>query len=166
MSNIIEPPWLIEARKHIGQTEIKGPKHNPFIAGLWKIIGLAGIKDDETPWCAAFVGAMLENVGIKSPRSGRAQSFMSWGDSVPAPFVGAIVVFTRDGGGHVGIVIGKDARGNLMVLGGNQSDMVKISAFPHSRVTGYRKPVGYLVPAANYRLPVLAGDGKLSTNEA
>jgi hypothetical protein len=48
--------------------EIKGPRHNPLILQFWKGIKRGGIKDDETPWCAAFVGAMLERAGIKSTR--------------------------------------------------------------------------------------------------
>lgn len=52
-----EPKWLVEARRYIGEREIKGPKHNPKILQMWKDIKRGGIKDDETPWCAAFVGA-------------------------------------------------------------------------------------------------------------
>jgi hypothetical protein len=52
-----EPKWLSEARKHIGTREIKGGQHNAEILGWWKAIKRSGIKDDETPWCAAFVGA-------------------------------------------------------------------------------------------------------------
>jgi hypothetical protein len=36
---------------------------------------------------------------------------------------------TRDGGGHIAIVVGRDQNGNLMCCGGNQSDAVTISAF-------------------------------------
>ena len=48
-----EPRWLVEARKYMGQMEIKGPRHNPLILQFWKDIKRGGIKDDETPWCAA-----------------------------------------------------------------------------------------------------------------
>lgn len=74
-----ELPWITEARKHIGQMEIKGPRHNPLIIQFWKDIKRGGIKDDETPWCAAFVGAMLERSGIKSTRFESAKSYLNWG---------------------------------------------------------------------------------------
>ena len=57
-------------------------------------------------------------------------------------------MFSREGGGHVGFVVGRDATGNIMVLGGNQSDAVNVRAFPASRVTGYRWPTGVPAPAA------------------
>lgn len=43
-----EPRWLVEARKYMGQMEIKGPRHNPLILQFWKDIKRGGIKDDET----------------------------------------------------------------------------------------------------------------------
>lgn len=137
-----EPVWLIEARKHEGEREIKGPKHNSKIVQWWKDIRRGGIKDDETPWCAAFVGAMLENVGIRSSRFESAKSYLDWGTRLSAPIVGCVVVFSRVGGGHVGFVTGQDAKGNLLVLGGNQSDEVNIRAFKRDSVVGYRWPAG------------------------
>ena len=77
---------------------------------------------------------------------------------------GCIVVFTRDGGGHVGFVVGQDKVGSLMVLGGNQGDAVNVKAFPRSRATAYRWPMG--LPAdVGAPLPLLAS-AELSTNEA
>lgn len=162
-----EPAWLTEARRHIGTREIKGAKHESKILVWWKAIRRGGIKDDETPWCAAFVGGCLEAVGQASSRYESAKSYLTWGDSLAFPCVGAIVVFSREGGGgHVGFVVGKDKFNNLMVLGGNQGDAVNIKPFAMSRVTGLRVPKGYMVPSEHYTLPVLASDGKLSTNEA
>ncbi|HEA1720803.1 TIGR02594 family protein [Escherichia coli] len=161
MANI-EPRWLIEARKHIGLTEIKGAKHNPEIVQFWRDIKRGGIKDDETPWCAAFVGAMLERVGIRSTRFESAKSYLDWGEKLDTLAYGCIVVFTRVGGGHVGFVVGRRANGDLLVLGGNQGDAVNIRAFPTSRVSGYRWPAGE--PRNTALLPV--GDAATSTNEA
>lgn len=56
-----EPKWLTEARRYIGEREIKGPQHNPLIVQMWKDIKRGGIKDDETPWCAAFVSSVLNS---------------------------------------------------------------------------------------------------------
>ena len=158
-----EPVWLNEARKHIGLKEVKGSTHAPEIVQFWKDIKRGGIKDDETPWCAAFVGAMLERSGIKSSRFESAKSYLQWGDLLTQPVVGCVVVFTRDGGGHVGFVVGQDAQGHLLVLGGNQGDAVNIKAFPVSRVTGYRWPIDRPIPVEP--LPTL-GAAQLSKSEA
>ncbi|EGB2526600.1 TIGR02594 family protein [Salmonella enterica] len=150
-----EPRWLVEARKYTGQMEIKGPRHNPLILQFWKDIKRGGIRDDETPWCSAFTGAMLERVGIKSTRFESAKSYLNWGIPLPEPAFGCVVVFRRDGGGHVGFVVGQQANGDLMVLGGNQSDAINIRAFPRFRVAGYRWPVNE--PLDNRPLPELSG---------
>lgn len=73
--------WLDEARKYLGLKEMKGPKHAQAILDMWKAIKRGGIKDDETPWCAAFVGACLERVGILSTRFESAKSYLSWGEN-------------------------------------------------------------------------------------
>ena len=161
MSGIVEhpePSWIKEARKYIGLKEVKGSKHNPEIIKMWADIKRGGIKDDETPWCAAFVGAMLERTLIQSSRFESAKSYMQWGVPLNYPAVGSVVVFSRNGGGHVGFVVGRDASGNLLVLGGNQSDSVNIQSFsPYSKtfpVAGYRWPKGVALPSNN--LPVLS----------
>lgn len=158
-----EPKWLVEARRYIGEREIKGPKHNPKILQMWKDIKKGGIKDDETPWCAAFVGAVLERVQITSTRFESAKSYLSWGTKLDEPVYGCVAVFTRSGGGHVGFVVGRDARGDLMILGGNQNDEVNIRAFSPSRVSSYRWPAG--VSDARQPLPTLDGAAR-STSEA
>lgn len=150
-----EQKWIVEARKLVGLREIKGRNHSPEILQMWRDIKRGGIKDDETPWCAAFVGAMLERAGIRSSRFESARSYLDWGQVIAEPVMGCVVVFTRQGGGHVGFCIGRDNAGNLLILGGNQSDAVNVRAFPVSRVTGYRWPAGVLVPAG--APPVLHG---------
>lgn len=155
--------WLDQAQAFIGLREIKGPQHATDILKFWKDIKRGGIKDDETPWCAAFVGAMLERAGVQSTRYESARSYETWGVKLAKPVRGCVVVFTRDGGGHVGFVVGQDKAGNLLVLGGNQSDAVNVRAFPRGRVTAYRWPAGVPIPAAN--LPVLAA-AEISKKEA
>lgn len=163
---IIEPSWLIEARRHVGVREIKGPQHSSRIVG-WLDKLKAWWKEDETPWCGVFVAHCISASGYPLPKYWmRAKDWLTWGESIAAPVVGAVVVFARDGGGHVGFVVGKDQKGNLMVLGGNQGDMVKVSPFAMSRVAGFRLPKGYNIPPSNMSLPVLASNGRLSTNEA
>ncbi|WP_421151993.1 TIGR02594 family protein [Aeromonas dhakensis] len=155
--------WINEARKFLGLKEIKGPKHAQEILDMWKAIKRGGIQDDETPWCAAFVGACLERVGIQSTRFESAKSYLGWGEKLDRPVLGCVVVFSRDGGGHVGFVVGKSHSGNLLVLGGNQGDEVNIREFPLTRVTGYRWPLNEPMPASE--LPI-GPPAQLSMGEA
>ena len=155
-----EPSWIVEGRKYIGEKEIKGLEHNPLILQFWKDIKRGGIKDDETPWCAAYVGGVLERSGITSSRFESAASYLNWGVKLDKPAYGCVVVFSRDGGGHVGFVVGQQANGDLMVLGGNQSDAVNIRAFSTSRVSGYRWPKD--IPVDVQPLPQLSGTRSVS----
>lgn len=160
---MLEPKWVEIARGLIGVHEIKGgAAHSPEILQMWRDIKRGGIKDDETPWCAAFAGAMLERAGIQSSRFESAKSYLDWGIVLGAPMYGCIVVFTREGGGHVGFVVGKDADGRLLVLGGNQGDAVSIKAFPVDRVSGYRWPAGVPLSSA----PLVVGSAEVSKGEA
>lgn len=157
-----QAPWILEAKKFVGLKEIKGSAHAPEILQMWKDIKRGGIKDDETPWCAAFVGACLERVGIRSTRFESARSYAGWGQPLKEPAAGCVVVFNREGGGHVGFVVGRDTRGNLLVLGGNQSDEVNVRAFSTERVIAYRWPDGYPLPGSSLAVSSAA----LSTSEA
>lgn len=161
-----EPVWLRRARQEIGVSEIAGKYHSKRVLSYWELAKLS-FSDDETPWCAGFVGAMLEDCGIKSTRSGMARSYEKWGQPCGA-IPGAIVVFWRgsksSGSGHVGFVTGKDQYGNIMVLGGNQSDAVNIKPFDTSRIVGYRWPAG--VSVGGDVLDTVESDGKTSQNEA
>ncbi|MBL0229482.1 MAG: TIGR02594 family protein [Moraxellaceae bacterium] len=165
-----ELPWLVEARKYIGQREIKGSKHNPLIL-KWLQKLKAWWLDDETPWCGVFVANCLLTTGREIPKHWyRATDYLNSGFALDKPAYGCIVVFSRTGGGHVGFVVGIDKYGYLMVLGGNQSDTVKISPFDKSRISGYRWPAnagGLLLKPHSYRyeLPILESNGSLSSNE-
>ncbi|EBX2183617.1 TIGR02594 family protein [Salmonella enterica subsp. enterica serovar Aba] len=157
-----EPSWLVEARKNIDVREIKGPQHAPQILQYWRDIKRGGIKDDETPWCAAFVGAMLERAGIPSSRFESAKSYLEWGNALKEAAYGCVAVLSRAGGGHVGFVVGRNAAGDLMILGGNQADAVNIKAFPCPRVSDYRWPAG--VTDVPQSLPLLNAEKSTSEN--
>lgn len=161
-----DPKWLEEARKYIGQHEVVGSKHSPFVLRLWQLIR-APFKDDETPWCAGFVGGMLELSGIPNAGGAWARGYLKQGVKLSKPAYGCIVVFERGPtSGHVGFVVGQDASGRLMVLGGNQGNAVNIKPFPKSRVLGYRWP-GVMPLPERYNLPTLDSRGMaLSSNEA
>lgn len=160
-----KPAWLTEAERHIGVTEIPGPKTSAVIAS-WLHKLKAWWNDDEPPWCGVFVAACIDSAGIALPKNWmRAKAWAEWGSKLAAPVTGCIVVFERQGGGHVGFVVGRAANGRLLVLGGNQGNKVSIAQFDTTRVVAYVWPSG--VPMQNTALAVLdAGGAQLSTNEA
>lgn len=174
-------PWMAEARRHIGLTEIPGRQtHNKTLLAMLADMGKyssesrAWWDDDETPWCGLFVGHTLGVAGRHVIKDWyRAAAWAGAGlTKLDKPAYGCIVTFTRQGGGHVGFVAGEDKNGHLLVLGGNQSNRVSIAAFPKSRATGYFWPSkwanGKAVPSApspeRYTLP--KGAAAVSRSEA
>jgi uncharacterized protein (TIGR02594 family) len=138
-------PWFSMATHFKGLSEVHGSVDNPQIVEMFRVSGHPEVKDDETPWCAAFVGACLRLSGYRSSGSLGARSYENFGRDVKsAPEKGCIVVFTRGnpkaGTGHVAFYDHDDGD-NVVVLGGNQGDAVTLASFPKSRVLGYRMPV-------------------------
>lgn len=163
-----DPIWLARARNYLGLREIPGSRHNSQILKWWQAIK-APFRDDETSWCGGFVGGIMVESGLPVVKGApAARSWLNYGKPLAKPVVGCIVIFWRGNpkgwSGHVGFVVGVDRPGNLMVLGGNQGDMVSIKPFGRERVLGYRWP-GADFPAYD-PLPVLNSDGRVSTNEA
>lgn len=160
---IKEPAYLTEARKHIGVAEIPGARHNATIQS-WLRSLRAWWDDDETPWCGVFVAHCVRAANMPLPKNWmRARAWLEWGNKLDSPRLGCVVVFSRNGGGHVGFVVGRDNAGRLLVLGGNQGNRVSIAPFDLSRVVGYRAPVGVTLPSS---IPVLTSQAASSTNEA
>jgi uncharacterized protein (TIGR02594 family) len=160
-----EPQWMAEARSYNGEREIKGREHNPLILRWWALIH-AGFSDDETPWCAAFVGGILENHGIRSSRSARARSYLTWGRVLDRPVPGCIAVLERGPvNGHVGFVTGITRDGRIVLLGGNQGDEVNESPFEMSRVIGWRWPESVPIPYFQ-QLPVIDPERPTSRRES
>lgn len=154
--------WIKTGLKFVGLREIKGSQHEPEILQMWKDIKRGGIKDDETPWCAAYTGAMFERNGIVSTRFEGSQSYLKWGEALDKPIYGCVCVGKRPGGGHVGFVVGMTSNGDPILLAGNQGDMVSIKAFPKERVLGYRWPTGQ--QKLNIEMPI--GDAAYTTKES
>lgn len=156
-----EPPWLSEARRYMGLKEIKGPRHNPKILAMVKALG-GWFTDDETPWCGTFAAFCLQQTGHDVPKHWyRAKAYSSWGKASP-PRVGAIAVFGRRGGGHVGFVVGESAK-HYYIVGGNQGNMVSRAPIAKSRHIAFRWPSEY--PLSDVRLPKMSG-GAVSRDEA
>ena len=129
------------AQAAMGVKEFKGSE-NPVILEYFDAVGHGWVADDETPWCAAFVGACLEEVGVKSTGSLAARSYLKWGKKTDKPEYGDIVVLWRGSKkswqGHVGFYVKSDAK-YIYILGGNQRNAVNVSRYPKSRLLSYRK---------------------------
>lgn len=160
-----DPRWLTAAKQNLGVREIVGPKHNPTIMG-WLSRLKSWIKDDETPWCGTFVAAMMQEAGLPYPKEfPRARTWADYGSNLRADRIapGAILVFSRQGGGHVGFYVGED-KTFYHVLGGNQGNSVSVVSIAKARCIAIRWPKGEPVIGGPV-WPKLAG-GPVSTNEA
>ena len=143
------------ATAEIGQHEIAGAKANPRIVEYHSSTWLKATSD-EVPWCSSFVNWCLIKAVVRPTRSAAAKSWLTWGEETE-PRLGAIVVIRKDAAGvdpatgsltgyHVGFFVAK-GESHIRLLGGNQGDSVKESAFPLSvySVVGMRWPVDEIV---------------------
>ena len=132
---------LDAAERHLGTAEWPGAKSNPAVEVFFARAGFPGHRDD-VPWCAAFVGAVLAEVGLIPSGSLMARSYTTWGRGVKPHDMqpGDIVVFERGAApsGHVGFLVAIHGD-RLLVRGGNQGDMVSDSLFPVQRLIAIRR---------------------------
>lgn len=159
-----ELPWISEARKHLGLREIRGEKHNPVILS-WLSRVKAWWRDDETPWCGTFVDHCLDVGKATRVKEGyRAKSYLNLPVRLNIPCYGAIAVFDfAPRGGHAGFIVGTNAAGHLMILGGNQNNEVSIAPFSTERLIGIRWPSVY-PSAGRFTLPRLTNTGAPTEN--
>lgn len=122
-------------------------------------------KDWVVSWCSSFVNwsILQTSYADKATNSAVAYSWKknSWanGEQVDKPFYGAIVIMDYS---HVGFVYGKNSRGNILILGGNQgggrigkSNCISIRSNSLSSVVAFMKPKGYVIPPEDYELQVV-----------
>ncbi len=103
-----QPPWMALAWADLGLRERPGIAVNPRIAAYFRDVRHGEVTNDETAWCAAFVGSVLERTGIASTRSLMARSYLGWGDAATELLPGTIAVLSRGADpalGHVGFVV-------------------------------------------------------------
>jgi uncharacterized protein (TIGR02594 family) len=91
-------------------------------------------------WCARFMNMILAHTGHRGTGSDMALSFAHYGQRVSGPQVGAIAVMGRRGGGHVGIITGIDARGNPIMISGNNGNRVREAPVSRGRIYAYVMP--------------------------
>ena len=143
------PQWLSIGLGEVGVREDTRPgKSTPRIE-QYHAITRAGAAVDDVPWCASFVGWVLEMSGIASTKSKAAASYLSWGKSCDLQ-VGCVVVFGKadkdaGGTGHVGFCMGVSAD-EVFVLGGNQSNRVGIDVRRRAQVVASRWPHALELP--------------------
>ena len=155
----VDAPWVKFAKASIGQSETLGPNDSPWIRKV--LASLAGSWLLGQPWCGAACARWMKDAGKGIPKHWyRAKGWLDWGTPLKAPVPGCVCVLEREGGGHVFLVLGKTAKGDLVGIGGNQGNKVSIAAFPVSRVVGYRWPVGD--PITTDPLPILTATGSAS----
>lgn len=161
------PKILVEAVKLLGVKEIVGTPNNPTILQWAKDLKLDKIyTNDAIPWCGLFIAYVVKKAGkevAKNPLY--ALNWSSWGNAVDVPKLGDILTFKRDGGGHVGIYVGEDSE-CYHVLGGNQSDMVKVSRIAKSRLFKARRTPWSVAQPKEVRVIKLDSKGSISKNEA
>lgn len=167
----MQAKWLMTARQLVGISEVPGPGNHPTIMN-WgnrlgaKVLGIA-YGADSVPWCGLFMAWCIAEAGLKPPPIAiRAKAWASWGQdcgmTATRPPLGAIAVFGRDGGGHVGQVTGVYRNGDLLILGGNQGDAANERRFKRARLIALRWPTG---AAWAGTAPWADGPGVVSTRE-
>lgn len=165
-----EPRWLAKARTYLGVEEAPGAdRDNATIIAWAKKLGgwvASYFKHDAIPWCGLFIGLVMSESGFKDlpPNLLGALNWNSWGTPLKAPSLGAILTFTRNGGGHVAFYVGED-KTHFHVLGGNQSNKVSITRIAKNRLSSIRWPVNEPVPVGG-RVYLDAKGAPVSTNEA
>jgi uncharacterized protein (TIGR02594 family) len=162
------PKMLTEALKLYGTIETPGLGNSVTIISWADEVG-GNVEDvykaDSIPWCGLFMAVVCKRADkeiVKSPLW--ALSWATFGEYTETPMLGDVLVFTRKGGGHVGIYVGEDATA-YHVLGGNQDDRVSITRIAKSRLYTSRRPQWKIAAPPNRRRIILSSNGQLSTNE-
>ena len=165
-----EIPWVTTAVNLMGTREIRGSRSNSTIMQWAKNIGgwiKNYYKNDDIPWCGLFVDHLMRSngieVNIKNPLSARAWNAFGM-KATPCP--GAVMVFSRKGGGHVGLYVSED-KNYYHILGGNQSNSVNVTKVAKNRFLGARWPKEFAsLYEKNNKRVYKTFDGKVSINEA
>lgn len=181
------PRTVTYALALLGTNEVPGKGSNPVIES-WRDelnkagCSVVGFSDDSVPWCGLFAAIVVLRAG-KTPVSSPlwARNWAKFGTPVAenvgtdkAPklafkpglkaSLGDVLVFVRDGGGHVTFYIAEDDT-YYHCLGGNQSDSVTITRIAKARCIAVRRPP-MTTPPASLRPYKVAANGNISTNEA
>ena len=161
---------MVEISKFIGLHEVR----DNAALREWLASDGATLGDPaKLPWCGdAAITALVKTLPDETLPDDLernqywARNFAEFGIKCGHVY-GAVIVFRRGKGGHVGFVIGYDPiTRRFLVRGGNQGDMIKDSWMAESRLLALRWPMSWLW--TNQRpLPHYDASGTvLSWNEA
>lgn len=164
------PLTIQQAMRFYGVQEVVGKGSNKTIMDWRDELNLAGIKiagysDDDIPWCGLFAAIVTHRAGkpvVKDPLW--ALNWAKFGTKADKASLGDVLVFKRNGGGHVGFYIAEDAQ-CYHVLGGNQSNKVCITRIEKARCVAARRP-SYNQKPASVKPYVVKPNGIVSSNEA
>ncbi len=161
------PSMLVNALKYYGVSEVVGQGDNPEIMKWADETNQSGVyKNDDTPWCGLFMAKVAKDSLLPYPKIAvRASEWGGWCVPVKIPKLGDILVFTRKGGGHVGLYVGED-RDCFHVLGGNQGNKVSIVRIDRMRLTCARRAPWRVGEFDGLRRVIFSlVSGKVSSNE-
>ena len=138
------------AERYTGTKEVGGGLHNPAIMAMLTL-DMNWPDGDEVPWCSAFANYIAWLARAPRSKNLRARSWLEVGRGINLDSAqpGDVIILQRGSGeqpgpevleapGHVGFYAGHDDRW-IEVLGGNQSDTVKISRYDRARLLGVRR---------------------------
>ncbi len=159
-------PWIVEARSALGRHEARD---RGWLMDWLTRDGRSLGDPSKTPWCGDFVETCIRVALPKEPLLGAlgtnpywARNWLLFGQEVQ-PITGAVLIFERGSGGHVGFAVGQDTT-HFFVLGGNQTDAVTVARIAKSRLLGARWPRTY--PIRPERLLTMSpGETLTTTNE-
>jgi len=109
-----------------------------LVAAARQYVGRGNPTRRSSLWCGAFMDLVLRQTGHK-PGSTLARDYEHYGTRVSGPVVGAIAVFARGKGGHVGVVSGIAPDGNVIIISGNYNGNVAEAEYP-------RRAIAYVLP--------------------
>jgi uncharacterized protein (TIGR02594 family) len=167
------PKNIALALKEFGVAEIVGKGSNATIMAWRDELNQAGAKisgysDDDIPWCGLFAAIVTLRRMKVAPEVVKdplwARNWAKYGDKSPQASLGDVLVFVRNGGGHVAFYVGEDAT-HYHCLGGNQSNKVCFTRIAISRCIAVRRPP-YVTTPKGVKPYRLAPTGKPSKNEA
>ena len=160
------PKVIAEAVRYLGINEIKGKANNQTIMSWAKDVGVEKTyTSDEVAWCGLFVAKVVLKAGFDPVQNPLwALNWSKFGTSQKIAMLGDVLVFKRDGGGHVGFYVAED-KNYFHVLGGNQSDSVNIIRILKSRCVAIRRCAWKVAQPKEVQQYFVEASGAISTNE-
>lgn len=134
-------PWMVAGLALLGTKEIED---EDTIVGWADEVGVANVyNDSDIPWCGLFEGKIQVDAKCEIPDEPLwALNWRKFGFKLDEPAYGAVLVFKRDGGGHVGNYISEEDD-YFHVLGGNQGNKVCIKRISKANLVAIRWPNEY-----------------------